>query len=472
MDDAFAMLRDQAAEALFPLDGELRVEGLGAPVIVTRDAAGIPTIEAASLDDLWFAQGMVSAGERLFQIDLALRAATGRLSEALGPMTFEQDRFARTVGLHLAGATSAAAWTDQDQQMHARFRAGIRAWLALAPAPPLEYRMLGTAPRLPDDPAAWAACLAYLAWGLSNNLETELLRARVRDAAGEEAAAVLVPPTSGRRGLGSNAWAVAGSRTASGKPALANDPHLLALQPAAWLPLDLRAPGYRARGVALPFAPGIVLGASPHHAWGATNVTGDVQDLVIVGPDDVTGEREEPIVVLGETEPRVHVVRETRHGPVLDRVPVGDTSSVWEDLDPPYALRWAGATEGLRPSTTIRLGTAPDVEAFRLAVREVRCPGQNFVYADVDGHVGVQASGAHPIRRHGDGSVPTEDPDWDGWIPDDELPFLLDPPDGVPRQRERRAARGRAERPPDLDRLPRADARPADPRAAGGARTP
>lgn len=429
--DFLDALRGQAADALFPLEGELSAPGLQAAVTVTRDGFGTPSIEAASLEDLWFAQGLVTAGERLFQLDMTIRAATGRLSEVFGERTYDDDRFARTIGLHLAGAHAAAEWTPEDHAMHARFRDGVRAWLALAPVPPIEYQLLGTAPKLPTDPAAWAACFAYLAWGLSNNLEMELLRARIRDRLGEDAMHVLAPPTSGRHGLGSNNWVVTGKRSASGKPLLANDPHLLAVQPGVWMPFDLRAPGYEARGVALTFTPGIVLGASSHHAWGATNVTGDVQDLFVVTDADVIEAREEPVTVLGETEPRTHTVRETVHGPILDRLPVGSTASAFEDVEETVALRWVGRTSGLRPSTVVRVAQARGFEEFRRAVLEIDCPGQNFVYADVQGHIGLQVTGLHPIRLHGDGSVPRTDHGWDGWIPADEMPWMLDPPGGV-----------------------------------------
>jgi penicillin amidase len=431
-DDPLASLRDQAAEASFPTEGTLRVDGLAAPVTIARGPFGMPVVEARTLDDLWFAQGMVTAGERLAQLDLALRAANGRLSEVFGPFTADADRFVRTVGLHLAGAAMAGRWDEHDHAMHARFRDGVHAWLAQAPAPPLEYRMLGTAPKLPEDPAAWASCFAYLAWGLSNNLETELLRASIRRHAGEAAMWTLVPRTSGRTAAGSNAWALAGHRTVSGQPMLASDPHLSALQPGAWIPMHLRAPGYDVRGVALSFAPGIVLGATPHHAWGATNVTGDVQDLFEVTDADVTGIRVEPITVLGEPEPQVVEVRETRHGPILDRVPVGVTSSVYEDVEGAYALRWTGREQGLRPGTVLRMAQAASFDVFRrIVATEVRCPGQNFVYADAEGHIGVQVTGAHPIRRTGDGTVPLPDHGWAGWIPDDDMPWLMDPAEGT-----------------------------------------
>jgi len=143
-----------AHPSLFPEDGRLDVPGLADRVTVTRGTDGTPRIDAASTGDLWFAQGFVTAGERLFQIEMTLRAASGRLSELLGEGTFEQDRYARTVGLHRAAARHVQAWTEADNAMHARFREGVRAWIDRAPALPIEYAILGSEPDLPDDPVA------------------------------------------------------------------------------------------------------------------------------------------------------------------------------------------------------------------------------------------------------------------------------------------------------------------------------
>ena len=432
VEDPLGSLRALAAASSFPTRGTLRVPGMGAPVSVGRGPHGVPTIEAATSEDLWFAQGLVTAGERLFQIELTLRAATGRLSEVFGETTYEQDRFTRTVGLHRAGERLAASWSDADHRMHERFRAGVSAWAAAAPAPPVEYSILGLdGPSIADDPAVWASCFAYLAWGLSNNFEQELLRLRIGERLGAEEALRLVPPTAGGTGQGSNAWVVAGSRAAGGAPLLANDPHLLALHPSPWMQLHLRTADYEARGVAFVFSPGIVLGSTPHHAWGATNVTGDVQDLFLVSDGDVLDTREEAIVVRGESTPRVHHVQRTRHGPVLDRVPVGDTASAWEDVEPVVALRWTGSEHAIAPSLATDVAGARSFEEFRQAVLQVGCPGQNFLYADVDGHIGYQMTGIYPIRAHGDGTVPREDHGWHGWAPVQDLPWLLDPPEGV-----------------------------------------
>jgi penicillin amidase len=441
-------IRAMAEAALFPLDGELVAPGLGASVTVERDAYGTPRITAASLDDLWFAQGFVTAGERLFQLDLLLRAATGRLSECFGELTYDDDVFVRTVGLNRAGARHAAeVWRAEDHAMHGRFREGVAAWIAQMPAKPVEYQLLDLEPDLPDDPAPYAAAFAFLAWNLSNNWETELLRAELDEALGRAATDALLPPTApAGGGVGSNDWVVTGRRSAGGAPLLANDPHLLATQPGIWIELHLRAQGYEARGVATPFSPGIFLGATPHHAWGVTNVTGDVQDLYEEQlNDDGTAARhgdtwealaiyEEPIVVRGETEPRVVTVRESRHGPILTHGVAGLLQTRYRSIARPYALRWSGFDATMRPSLALDVANASDPSTFAKAVLQVACPGQNFVYADVEGHIAYQCTGRHPVRASGDGTRPvpgwTDEHEWVGWIPNEDLPAERDPERG------------------------------------------
>jgi penicillin G amidase len=457
-------LRTAAAAAAFPLEGELTSLGLRAPVEMLRDRYGVAYITGDSLDDLWFAQGLVTAGERLFQIDLALKQANGRLSELFGELTLDDDRFTRTIGINRAGAAIAAGWDDTSRTMIARFREGILAWVGAMPAPPVEYVLLDAAPDLPTDDASWAACWAMFSWGLSGNWDLELLRVHLAAELGEQAAGRLLPPLSGHPtapaagrlagdllrelprpppGRGSNEWAIAGARTASGKPLLANDPHLLVQQPGAWVELHLSAPGYEVRGVAAPFAPGIVLGTTAHHAWGTTNVSGDVQDLYLERlNDDGTAARyedawepltlhREEIRVRGSEEPIVHEVHETRHGPLLDSYLTGRLRPANRPLEGTYALRWVGAEHTIRPSALIDVANVSSFEGFREAARALECPGQNLVYADVDGTIGYQCTGLHPIRRAGDGTVPvpgwTADHEWDGFVPFEELPSAVDP---------------------------------------------
>jgi penicillin G amidase len=466
MADWLDEIRAASSAALPPLDGELSVPGLADAVDVRRDRWGVPAIEARSLEDLWFAQGFVTASERLFQMDLAVRAGTGRLSELFADLTLATDRFARVVGFHRIGASELERWSDVSRSMLRRFVDGVHAWIAMMPAPPVEYVLLGLEPSLPTELAAWVAPIAFAAWGLGGNWDTELLRVHIAEELGVEAIATLLPPmpeptanaVAGglagalldalprTKGQGSNSWVVAGSRTASGKPILANDPHLLVQQPGVWFEVLLRAPGLEVRGAAFPFLPGVLIGVTPHHAWGITNVSGDVQDLFEERLDDTRTAAEfagaweplvthrEEIAVRGASEAVVVDVRETRHGPLLEVETVGISPVDHVALDRAYALRWT-ATDGLlEPASLVDVATASDFDAFREALRSLHCPGQNVVYADVQGTIGYQLTGRYPVRRAGDGTTPvpgwTAEHGWDGWIAFEDLPWSRDPERG------------------------------------------
>ncbi len=473
MVDPLDEVRAAAEAAVPPIGGELRVPGLGAPVEVLHDRWGVPHVYASSLDDLFRAQGFLVASERLFQLDLLLRLANGRLAGMLGDLGLPSDRFARTVGWNRAGAAIAAGWDERSRRMVAAYRGGALAWLDAMPAPPVEHAVIGLAPSLPEDDASWAAAVAWLSWNLSGNWDEELLRAEIAERLGPEGVRDVFPdlpqdvtfPVAGRRsgpsalelleratprppGRGSNEWVIAGSRSATGAPLLANDPHLAVLTPSIWFECHLSGPGYEASGVCLPFAPGVVIGRTPHHAWGLTNVGGDTQDLYLERLNaDATAARfedawepltvhREEIEVRGRDEPVVLQVRETRHGPILDSYVVGVARPevVEGGISETYALRWTGHTYAIPPSVLVRMAAATDFASFRAALRDWGSPGQNVVYADVDGHIGYQCTGRFPVRRAGDGTVPvpgwTAEHEWDGWIDPDDLPWDLDPAEG------------------------------------------
>lgn len=472
MVDWLEELRAAAAAAVPPWEGELDLPGLDEPVEVLRDEHGIAHIRAASLEDLFRAQGFVVASERLFQLEFLLRAANGRLAAMVGEPALAADRFARTVGWHRAGARIWDSWDERSRRIVRAYLEGARAWVQAMPAPPAEYAVLGLAPSLPHDGPSWAAASAWMSWNLSGNFDEELVRAEVAERLGPEAVRDLFPelpdvrfPIAGRRptpsgldlldaapprppGQGSNEWVVAASRSATGAPLLAGDPHLAVLVPSFWFACHLQAPGYEAAGVALPFAPGIVIGRTPHHAWGLTNVGGDTQDLYLERLDETGGAarfrdawepltvHREPIEVRGREEPLVLEVRETRHGPILHAYVVGvaQPEVVEGVVQETYALRWVGASCAIAPITLVRMAQATDFASFREALRGWLSPGQNVVYADADGEIGYQCTGRYPIRRGSDGSMPVPGWDgqheWEGWIPFEELPFDVDPPEG------------------------------------------
>jgi penicillin amidase len=474
MADWLEELRKVANAALPPVEGEIAVPGLSQTVEVIRDPWGVPHIYASTVDDLFLAQGFVVASERLFQLDAALRLANGRLATMFGELVLPSDRFARTVGWNRAGARIAASYDDRSIRIAASFRAGVRAWLEAMPVKPIQYTVLDLEPDLPEDEGSWTAPAVYAAWGLSGNWENELLRSEIAARLGWEAMLDLFPdlPTEPapivagklpRRasaidllngapprppGQGSNNWVVAGSRTTSGKPLLANDPHLIVQTPSVWFEVHLSAPGYEASGVAFPFTPGIVIGHTPHHAWGFTNVGGDTQDLYLErlnkdrtaalyeGAWEPTTAHREEIDVRGRAEPEILDVVETRHGPILDTFLMGVShgSAIEGHIEETYALRWTGHEFGAPPSSSFGMATARSFEEFREAARDWACPGQNIVYADVDGAIGYQCTGQYPIRRRGDGTLPvpgwTSEFEWDGYIPFEELPWCENPDEG------------------------------------------
>ncbi|MDP8955557.1 MAG: penicillin acylase family protein, partial [Actinomycetota bacterium] len=254
------------------------------------------------------------------------------------------------------------------------------------------------------------------------------------------------PVLPGRQG--SNSWVVSGERTATGMPLLANDPHVFVQVPSMFYEVHLSAPDLETRGVALHFAPGVVIGHNERIAWGYTTLPGDSQDLFMErlnedgtaalynGVWEQLAVHREEIHVRGRSEPEIVEVRETRHGPILESYMVGmvNPEVVEEGLRETYAMRWVGGEEITSPSTVHKVSTAENFDQFRAALADWTCSGVHAVYADVDGNIGYQAAGLYPIRKKGDGTVPvpgwTDEYEWDSYIPYEALPWALNPKEG------------------------------------------
>ncbi|GAB5603159.1 penicillin acylase family protein [Thermus sp. FJN-A] len=449
-------------------EGRIALKGLSAPVEVVRDGKGVVRIRAGSLEDLFFAQGFVHAQERLWQMEFQRRVGQGRLSEVLGEATLPQDRFLRTWGFYRAARSAYERLYPEERGVVDAYVAGVNAFLASgAPLPP-EFALLGFRPEpwTGPDVLVWAKMMSY---DLSGNWEEELLRHRLlargvsperllelmppypEDAptilrAGdlglslkrEEAPSALLRMAPPRLVEASNNWVVSGSRTATGKPFLANDPHLGLRAPSLWFLMALEGPGLRVIGASLPGVPGIVIGRNDRIAWGVTNVGADVQDLYLL--EDVEGRgyryrgrvvpygvREEVIRVKGGKE-EVLKVRETVYGPVI-------TDALPDPPKTPMALRWVS----LDPEDHILMAylgvnRAGNWEEFRKALEVYSAPSQNFVYADVEGNIGYIAPGKFPIRKEGHtGMVPVPgngEWDWQGYRRPEEWPQAFNPARG------------------------------------------
>ncbi|MCH9020507.1 MAG: penicillin acylase family protein, partial [Proteobacteria bacterium] len=252
-------------------------------------------------------------------------------------------------------------------------------------------------------------------------------------------------PPVGRPGLGSNNWVVAGDRSETGKPLLANDPHLGLGAPATFYLAHLNAPGLNVVGATLPGMPGVLLGRNDRIAWGFTNTGPDTQDLFIERVDaNDAGRylapggsrpftvRREVIAVAGADEVALDV-RESRHGPVISDLAPGAAEPFGGDAV--LALAWTALRgDDLTPRAALAIGQAGDWAEFVAALRDFHGPQQNIIYADVDGNIGLLAPARLPIRKAGDGWVPAPGSsgafDWSGFVPFDELPRALNPPSG------------------------------------------
>ncbi len=472
-------LRWRLRASLPVLEGAIPVVGLSAPVEVRRDARSVPHLRAQSLEDVLFAQGYVTAQDRLWQMDLSRRNAEGELSEVLGDRTLLADIDARTVGLPQVAAAALADLSPVERHLLDSYTRGVNAYIqSHRQRLPMEFLALRYQPQ-PWRPIDSVAVALNLATGLSQSWRADLMRERVAAKLGQELCADVFPDHSAldvpvarveastpRRhsaganrgaqefqdnvlsegffsnegefpaGAGSNNWVVNGSHTKSGKPLLANDPHLAHSVPSIWYMLHLKAPGLDVTGVSLPGLPLVILGHNEHIAWGATNTAPDVQDLYVetFNPRDsrkylhnnqwVDAEvRDETIKVRGEHDYHLSVTV-TRHGPIISR-----------DGGRALALQWTLLLPHAVHLPFLSIDQASNWQQFTAALRNFAVPMQNFVYADDSGNIGFYAAGLVPIRRRGNGAVPvpgsTDAYDWTGFIPFEELPHSFNPPGGI-----------------------------------------
>ena len=473
-------------------EGEIRLSGLQAPVRVVRDGNGTPYIYAQTLDDLLFAQGFVTAQDRLFQMQLTRMFAAGRIAEMVGEKARNLDIRMRTIGFVRQARRHEAILDARTRRFLGRYLEGVNAFIRQGRDLPVEFKLAGIRPE-PWGIADSLSVIYLMGWDSAANLKSEIVARMLVKRLGPEKAREIFPLNinpderardagagfrvtapqdvqrqiilSGDAGLiaflkdekplaaGSNNWAVGPKRSASGKPIVANDPHLDArILPGPWYPAGLVTPAFRAVGVTIPGVPGIIAGRNDRIAIGMTNAYGDAQDLFIetLDPRDpgryLEGRVSRPFQVVPETirirdkkapdgfrEETVQV-RLTRRGPVISGLFPGLKAEKLEKAAKVVTVRWS-PFETMGPSLGLeRLFTARSVGEVRQALGNVTTIMLNFVFADVDGHIGWQTTGRLPIRARGDGLLPVEvrdggDP-WRGWIPYAQMPARYDPPRG------------------------------------------
>jgi penicillin amidase len=447
--------------------GSLRLAGLRDGAEIIRDRWGVPHVYAGNLHDLFFAVGYAQAQDRLWQMEFHRRAASGTLSEVLGEPALDIDRLIRRVGFR---RVSEAEWPDAEPTERAvleAFSAGVNAYIERCRLP-VEFGLLRYRPQ-PWHPVDTLSFARLISWSLSGNWDREIVRSWTLERFGREVteeletpypagAPLVVPAGAEAKGSGpaldddfaaaadilgalagtgaSNNWAVNGEKSTTGKPLLANDPHLPLSMPTLFWEMHIDSPEMKCAGACLPGTPTIVIGHNDRIAWGVTASMVDGDDLFVekVNPDNPAqyavngGWRDgqivrEEIKVKGPRQPLVEEVLITRHGPVISPAIKGEERTL--------ALRSAVLERGHAVQGLTMLMAARDWNEFRDALRLWNAPGQNFAYADVDGNIGYQLVGLVPLRAKGHGLVPVPgwsgEYDWTGWIPFEELPSQLNP---------------------------------------------
>jgi penicillin amidase len=471
----------------------LYVPGLKQPVSIYRDSYGIPHIYAGRAEDAFFALGYSHATDRLFQMELFRRRASGTLAEIFGRSMLEDDVFVRQIGIR---RSAEAEW--KSPRLDGAVRSEIEAYCAGVNSRLGEIKGLGwpqAFQSLGITPAAWTPVDAlafpkYMSWDQSGT-DTDVWMGMLVEKLGLAAVNELFPldrpyeiPTvpelssgrppvssppsgqpassqdtdplwrqlpssvhraamelhrrfvNGRFGsefaLGSNNWVIDGKKSATGKPILANDPHLGFSLPSIWYTAHLVAPGLNVAGVTFAGFPYTIIGHNDRIAWGLTNMQADAVDYFIEKTDPSRPGQyfyrdtwrpmvrlEEDVPVRGEKTAHV-VIESTVHGPLVTTHGAR------------LALCWTGLGPTFEVLAFARLNTARNLVDFRAALRDLTVPALNVIYADVNGNIAIAPHGALPIRKRGLGRWPVDgssgDYDWAGHIPDDRLPFALNPP--------------------------------------------
>ncbi len=435
--------------------GNIFLKGLEEEVTITRDRWGVPHLFARNEKDLFFACGFVHAQERMWQMELSRRAGLGRLSEIFGRRTLERDRFIRNLGLRLAAEKDYEKLTPWMKELLLAYCDGVNSWMRSRKFDwPPEFLILGYRPH-PWSPLDSLIIKELMALLLSVDFQSEAMIAKLTKKLGAERAlqlmekGIAVPPSE-LKGLslseshgappfrGSNNWVLSGSRTESGKPLLANDPHLGISLPPVWFEVHLVCPEFNVIGVSFPGVPSVIIGHNEFIAWGETNSYADVQDLYLERLDpagnmylDHEGWKpllkiEEMIKVKGEKEPVKVEMKWTERGPII-------TPHVIES-ESPLSLSWTIYEGGRTFESFYLLNKARNWQEFQDALKLFDCPSQNFVYADREGNIGYYLSGKIPKRQIKAALFPypawQEGGEWQGFLGEGEKPNLFNPAQG------------------------------------------
>lgn len=475
--------------------GTVLSAGLGQSVQIQFDENDIPHIKAKTQRDAFYALGFVHATERSWQLEISRRLASGRLSEILGERTVSLDRFIRTLGIKQAAEKQFEHYPAEIKQLVQAYADGVNAGnQSLGWALPLEYFLTGSKPGYwsAADSVAWSLMMAL---DLGDNWQKELFRLELSQYLSTADIWQVMPPYPGtnpvttmdfsklyrehqifkpsqpqvqtsrhsepyllkyadtvgwlsdqQEGLGSNNWVLTGKKTVSGKPLLANDPHLGLSAPSTWYFAHLEAPGLNVMGATLPGIPAIVLGRTDKIAWGFTNTGPDVQDLYLekidpnnpnqyIGPDGpISFLAREEIIQIKDKPPLRFVVKQSRHGPIISDSHAR-AKKVIDTKRYALALRWTALdVENQTLLGGILMNRADSIDSLKVALRHHYAPMQTVAMADTQGNIALQVAGVAPRRQLHQGLYGVgpalgweRQYDWTAYVPFEQLPSYSNP---------------------------------------------
>ena len=461
-------------------DGEEYSKDVMSSVEIYRDSLAIPYIKAPNDLDAYFALGYVHAQERLFQMDLIRRAGSGRLSEIFGKRTLPYDKMFRTLGLQRVVEQNLPKTDKQTLQVLSAYSAGVNYFIHQNKDNlPLEFAVLGYKP---DDwkPVHSLLIAKMLAWELNISWWTDFSFTHLVQKFGAEKVKEILPNFEQNKEyiiskqikslelinsglvntdkkfrefvgfdgthIGSNNWVVNGAHSTSGKPIIANDPHLAFQAPGRWFIAVIKADNKTMAGLTLPGIPGIVIGKNDRISWTVTNVMADDADFYIEQLDssksnyllDGTWEKlnviKEIIHIKDEDDIELKI-KQTHRGPIISDIhPYNVMYPNKYRKNPVVSMRWTAFDYSSELSAFLAINNAKNFGEFKEAVKYYHAPGQNFVYADIDGNIGYICGAKLPIRKTSSPTLvfdgTTSNSDWSGYVPYDEMPKIYNPPAG------------------------------------------
>ena len=448
-------------------NGTIKLHNLRSTVKIYRDDYGVPHILANNEEDLFFTMGFVTAQDRLWQMDISRRIATGKLSEIYGEKTLETDKLFRTIGLYRTAEKISKRLSPESYDVLRKYASGVNAFIiANKDNLPLEFTILNYKPQL------WKiedsiACQRLLAWGLALGRHYDLIFGSLIEKLGLKKVSEIFPEysasdpqiilTAGTQFSklhdrlfnlphiiknwipeypASNCWVISGEKSNTGKPLLANDPHLKLTLPSMLYEAHLVAPFINVYGVLIPGMVGVISGHNTTIAWGSTNMMVDDMDFFVEQVDSnlysfkykwFKMDTSIEIIHLKEQPPETLIVRSTKNGPIIS-----DALPVLKNSNQAVSMKWTGHEPSDETLTYYRIMKAGNWGQFKAGIKHYKVPGQNFVYADTLGNIGYWGSAAIPIRKRGTGEIPqpgwNDRYQWIEYVPFEELPHVFNPP--------------------------------------------